>query len=163
MPSLHRVDLETGAETTGTWRGRRWSGDTATWGWCGGGRGPRPSSPSEARLWRRPGQNTASSGQTRTRWGFGSIEWQLEIEFLGINCTDKMINSKYLLQYPYYLLRLYQCKEMHWAELHFARSESNLLTLQGDAGNIRKWETWQGTWRSWQLGGSHLRGNNTRT
>ena len=60
-------DLESEAEATGTWRGHRWSGDTATWGWCGGGRGPRPSSPSEARPWRRPGQNTTSSGQTRTR------------------------------------------------------------------------------------------------
>merc|ERR1712066_248694 len=56
------------------WRAHWWSEDTVTWGWCGGGRGLRPLSPSEARPWRRLGQNTASSGQTRTRGGSGSIE-----------------------------------------------------------------------------------------
>ena len=70
----YRRDLESEAEATGTWRGHRWSGDTVTWGWCGGGRGPRPSSPSETGLLRTPSQSTTSSGQTRTRGGFGSIK-----------------------------------------------------------------------------------------
>ena len=30
--NLYRWDLESGAEATGSWRGHRWSGDTATWG-----------------------------------------------------------------------------------------------------------------------------------
>lgn len=43
--------------------------------------------------------------------------------------TYKIINSKYLLQYPNYLLRPCRVKKCTPAELHFARSESNLLTL----------------------------------
>ena len=70
----YRRDLESGPEATGFWRGHRWSGDTATWGWCGGGRGQRPLSPSEAGLMRMRGQSTTSRGQTRTRGGFGSIK-----------------------------------------------------------------------------------------